>query len=53
MLHDKIDLGISESSTGVGRINLFEMDILTTGPPIAHKLYPIPLIHKKFIDDEI
>ena len=35
----------------VGRTNLFQ--IPTTGPPIAHKPYPIPLKYQKFMDEEI
>ena len=41
--HDSI---ISKSFTDVGRSNLFKMDITTTGPPIAHKPYPISLSTK-------
>ena len=33
---------VSKSSMDVGRTNLFQMDIPTTGPPIACKPYPIP-----------
>ena len=29
------------------------MDILTTGPPIAHQQYPIPLKYQKFVGEEI
>ena len=43
----------SKSPMDVGRTNLFPMDIPTTGPPIACKLYPIPLKHQTFIDEEI
>ena len=33
--------------------NLFHMDILTTGLPIAHKPYPISRKYQKLIDEEI
>ena len=33
----------------IGRTNLFEMDILPTGLPIACKPYPIPPKYQKFI----
>ena len=44
---------ISKSPTDEGRTNLFQMDIPTTGPSIASKLYPIPLKYQKFIGEEI
>ena len=44
---------ISQSSTDFGRTNLVEMDLLTTGLPVASKLYTIPLKYKLFVDDEI
>ena len=44
---------ISKSLSDVGRTNLFEMDIPTTGPQIACKPYPIPLKYQKFIDEEM
>ena len=44
---------ISKSPTYVGRANLFQMDIPTAGPPVAHKPYPIPLKYQKFVDKEI
>ena len=34
----------------MGRTNQFEMDIPTTGLPIAYKLYPILRKCQKFID---
>ena len=34
-------------------MKLFEMDIPTTGPPIAGKPCPIPLRYQIFIDEEI
>ena len=37
----------------VGGTNLFQMDIPPMAPPIAHKLYPIPLKYQKFVDEEI
>ena len=40
-------------SYGLGRTNLFQMDIQTMGPPIVHKPYPIPLKYQKFTDEEI
>ena len=45
---------ISKSPMTVGRTNLFQMDIPMVGPPVAHKLYPVPLKYqKKFVDEEI
>ena len=44
---------VSKSSTDFSRTNLVEMDLPTTGQPIATKPYNIPLKYKSFIDDEI
>ena len=44
---------ISKSPTDVGRTHLFQMDSPIMGPPIAHKLYPIPLEYQKFINKEM
>ena len=37
----------------VGRTNLFQMDIPTTGLPIAYIPYPIPLKYQKFVIEEL
>ena len=44
---------ISKSPTGVGRTNLFQMDIPNVGPPIACQPYSIPLKYQKFVSEEI
>ena len=44
---------ISNSSADFSRTNLVEMDLPTTGLPIASKPYTIPLKYKSFIDKEI
>ena len=38
---------------GLGRTNLFQLDILVTGLSIACKQYPFPLKYQKIIDGEI
>ena len=53
LLQNKFDSIVSYSCTDVARNNLFEMDTLTTGPPIACKPYSIPLKYQKFINEEI
>ena len=44
---------ISNSSADFGRTNLVEMDLPTTGLPVACKPYTIPLKYKSFMDEEI
>ena len=44
---------VSKSSADFGRTNLIEMDLPTTGLPVASKPYTIPLKYKSFIDEEI
>ena len=53
MLNNQFTCIISMSPTDFGRNNLVEMDLPTTGPPVATKPYTIPLKHKSFIDKEI
>ena len=53
MLNNKFTCIISKSPTDFGRTNLIEMDLPTTGPPVAMKPYIIPLKYKSFIDKEI
>ena len=43
LLEAKYSTIVSKSATDIGRTNLIELDIPTEGPPIAHKLYSIPL----------
>ena len=50
MLNNKFTCIISKSPTDFGRANLLEMDLPTTGPPIARKPYTIPLKYKSIID---
>ena len=37
----------------MGRTNLFQIDIPTTGLPVAHKAYPSPLKYQKFVKEEM
>ena len=53
MLNNKFTCTISKSPTDFGRTNLVEIDLPTTGPPMATKPYTIPLKYKSFIDEEI
>ena len=53
MLNNEFVCIISKSSTDFGRTNLVEMDLPTTGLPVASKPYTIPLKYKSFMDDEI
>ena len=53
LLKAKFDSILLKSPTYMGMANLFEVDIPTTGAPIACKLYPIPLKNQKFIVEEI
>ena len=52
-LKKDFDSILSKSPIDVGRTNIFQMVIMTTGPPIACKPYPIPLKYQKIIDKEI
>ena len=53
MLNNECTCIISKSAADFSRTNLVEMDLPTTGPPIAIKPYTIPLKYKSFVDDEI
>ena len=53
LLQTKFDSIVSNLSNDMRRSNLFEMDIPTTGPPTAHKPYPILLTYQKFVDEGI
>ena len=53
MLNNEFTCIISKSATDFSRTNLVEMDLPTTGPPVATKPYTIPLKYKSFMDDEI
>ena len=53
MLNNEFTCIISKYPTDFGRTNLVEMDLPTTGPPVATKPYTIPLRYKSFMDDEI
>ena len=53
MLTTEFTCIMSKSSTDFGRTNLVEMDLPTTGLPVASKPYTIPLRYESFIDDEI
>ena len=44
---------VSKSSADFGRTNLVEMDLPTTGLPVASKTYTIRLKYKSFMDNEI
>ena len=53
MLNNKFTCIISKSPTDFRRTNIVEMDLPTTGPPMATKPYTIPLKYKSFVDKEI
>ena len=53
ILEEEYNSIISKLPTDVGRPNLLQMDILTVGPLIACKSYPIPLKYQKFVKEEI
>ena len=53
MINNQFACIMSDSSTDFGRTNLVEMDLPTTGPPIASKPYTIPLKYRSFVDKEI
>ena len=53
MLNNEFICIISKCPTDFQRTNLVEMDLPTTGPPIAMKPYTIPLKYKSFVDEEI
>ena len=44
---------ISKSPADFSRTSLVEIDLPTTGPPVATKPYTIPLKYKSFMDDKI
>ena len=53
MINTQFACIVSQSSTDFGRTNLVEMDLPTTGLPVAPKPYTLPLKYKSFIDEEI
>ena len=53
MINNQFTCIISNSSTDFGRTNLVEMDLPTTGLPVASKPYTIPLKYKSLIDEVI
>ena len=53
MLTSKFASIISKSPTDLGRTNLIEMDLPTTGPPVSTKSYTIPPKYKSFVDEDI
>ena len=53
MINTQFACIISQSSADFGRTNLVEMDLPTTGLPVASKPYTIPLKYKWFVDEEI
>ena len=53
MLNNEFTCIVSKSSADFGRTNLVEMDLPTTGLPVASKPYTIPLKYKSLVDDEI
>ena len=53
LLEGKYNSIMSKSPMDVGRTNLFQMDIPTMGPPVAHKSYPISLKYQKCFNEEI
>ena len=53
MLNNEFTCIVSKSPADFGRTNLVEMDLPTTGLPVASKPYTIPLKYQSFMDDEI
>ena len=53
MINDQFACIVSKSSADSGRTNLVEMDLPTTGLPVASKPYTVPLKYKSFADEEI
>ena len=53
LLKNKFECIISKSSADFSRTNLVEIDLPTTGLPVASKPYTIPLKYKSLMDDEI
>ena len=53
MFNNQFACIISKSSADLGRTNLVEMNLPTTGLPVASKPYTIPLKYKSFVDEEI
>ena len=53
MVNNQFACIICSSSADLGRTNLVEMDLPTTGLPVASKPYTIPLQCKSFVNEEI
>ena len=53
MLNTEFTCIVYKSLTDLGRTNLVEMDLPTTGLPVASKLYTFPLKYRSFVDNEI
>ena len=53
MINNQFACIVSKSSADFGRSNLVEMELPTTGLPVASKPYTIPLKYKSFVDEEI
>ena len=53
MINNQFACIIPNSSADFGRTNLVEMDLPTTGLPVASKPYTILFKYKSFIDEEI
>ena len=53
MINNHFACIVSKPSADFGRTNLVEMDLPTTGLPVASKPYTIPLEYKSFVDKEI
>ena len=52
MINNQFTYIISKPSADFGRTHLVEMDLPTTGLPVASKPYTIPLKYKSFIDEK-
>ena len=53
MINNQVACIIPSASADLGKTNLIEMDLPTTGLPVASKPYTIPLKYKSFVDQEI
>ena len=53
MVNNQFVCIVSKSSADFRRTNLVEVDLPTTGLPVASKPYTIPLKYKSFVDEEI
>ena len=53
VVNNQVECIISSSSADFCRTNLVEMDLPTTGLPVASKPHIIPLKYKSFINEEI